>query len=131
MNIEDVNHLNYSGLSSMELNPLAYPRLLSRLDVANNIGDEGAKALADYLKPHENPDGSWCQNQVLQKLYLQGVSSSLPLPLFFPLEFRLFLPPITHVWSMDTEAVDHLNSCGPISLEMNPLASSRLQLVPR
>ena len=38
----------------------------------NNIGAEGAKALASALEPRENPDGTWAFNGALEKLYLQG-----------------------------------------------------------
>jgi hypothetical protein len=78
-----VDGLNSSGFSSIKMSPLASPR--PHVNVGNNIGDGGAKALAGYLKPHENPDGSWCLNQAMQELDLTGQSFTLSLfPIFLP-----------------------------------------------
>jgi hypothetical protein len=81
------------------MNPLASHRLLlPRLTEVNFIGAEGAKALAESLKPHKNPGGYWCHNQSLQELDLASESSSLPLfPCFSPLGLPLLIPINTHI----------------------------------
>ena len=40
----------------------------------NNIGAEGAKALAAALEPRQNPDGTWAFNGALNELVLTGES---------------------------------------------------------
>jgi len=75
------NIVSTPSVSPLVMNLLPSHRLL-RFDEVNNIGEKGAKALADALKPHKNPDDSWCQNQTLRRLDLASESSSLP---HFPL----------------------------------------------
>jgi hypothetical protein len=59
------------------MNLIASTLLLPCLDAGNKIGADGAKALADALKPQKNPDNSWCHNQALQKLDLSSDASPL------------------------------------------------------
>ena len=46
----------------------------------NNIGAEGAKALAFALEPRKNPDGTWAFNGALKMLDLYGETCG-PFPL--------------------------------------------------
>jgi len=97
--------------------PLTSPRLLlPRLDVENNIGYDGAKALADFLKPHElhtNLNDSWCHNKALMELDLVGESSPLPFYLYRQPWVSLFVILSTRMSrATDTGAVDLLNSIG-------------------
>ena len=57
----------------------------------NEIGDEGAKALADALAPRQNPDGTWTHNNALSTLNLTGAPSS-PAP--SPPPDLLVIPPV-------------------------------------
>ena len=52
----------------------------------NDIGAEGAKALASALEPRENPDGTWASNGALKGLNLWSEAFS-----HFPL---LLAPPL-------------------------------------
>ena len=48
--------------------------------VANGIGDEGAKALADALAPREGSDGTRHCNEALNTLNLRGAATCSPNP---------------------------------------------------
>ena len=41
----------------------------------NDIGAQGAKALADALAPRQNPDGTWTYNNTLETLELNSAPS--------------------------------------------------------
>ena len=41
----------------------------------NDIGAQGAKALADSLAPRQNPDGTWAYNNTLRRLELNSAPS--------------------------------------------------------
>ena len=43
-------------------------------DVANDIGDGGAKAIGSALAPRQNPDGTWIFNGALNRLGLNSAS---------------------------------------------------------
>ena len=57
----------------------------------NQIGDDGAKAIAAALEPRKNPDDSWVYNEALKELYLGGESLAVSPALCAPLSASVII----------------------------------------